>query len=303
MITRALNPQVQFGVSRVVNEFCHISVLYGELMPIELATGILGNKAYRAQNAHFRRDEVRLELQRVGPFASESEWYRFATGLMKRGPSGGFDALSGNSKLEELFRKIRQGGVAGFEQIWKEARPRLEEYKEKFQSEWSPIGDQVLSRLSTLAKTPWASDRIRVHFIDCLYGGFGWNDCIGFAAFPDLHVQKKFLAHELSELITPRHIVAAALRRADLNSEIAHTIVDMLAYFSVRDFLARPVYPNPERKGIKPNPNYYPAVEELYPAFESYSENPSIYADFEDLVQDMIAKLKVPNASPAIQDD
>ncbi len=303
MITRALNPQVEFGVSRVVNEFCHISVLYGELMPIELATGMLGNKAYRAQNAHFRRDEVRLELQRVGPFASESEWYRFATGLMKRAPSGGLEALSGNSKLAELFRKIRQGGVAGFEQIWKEARPRLEEYKEKFQSEWSPIGDQVLARLSTLAKTPWSLDRIRVHFIDCLYGGFGWNDCIGFAAFPDLQVQKKFLAHELSELITPRHIVGDALRREDLNSEIAHTIVDMLAYFSVRDFLARPVYPNPERKGIKPNPNYYPAVEELYPAFESYAENPSIYADFEDLVQDMIAKLKVPNASPAIQND
>ena len=303
MITRALNPQVEFGVSRVVNEFCHISVLYGELMPIELATGMLGNKAYRVQNAHFRRDEVRLELQRVGPFASESEWYRFATGLMKRAPSGGLEALSGNSKLAELFRKIRQRGVAGFEEIWSEARPRLEEYKEKFQSEWSPIGDQVLSRLSTLAKTPWALDRIRVHFIDCLYGGFGWNDCIGFAAFPDLQVQKKFLAHELSELITPRHIVGDALRKAGLSSEIAHTVVDMLAYFSVRNFLARPVYPNPERKGIRPNPNYYPAVEELYPTFESYAENPSIYADFEELVQVMIAKLKVPNASPTIQDD
>src|SRR5438445_12540437 len=163
---------------------------------------------------------------------------------MKRAPSGGREALSGNSKLAELFRKIRQGGVAGFEQIWKEARPRLEEYKEKFQSEWSPIGDQVLSRLSTLAKTPWASDRIRVDFIDCLYGGFGWNDCIGFAAFPDLHVQKKFLAHELSELITPQRLVGDALGKANLNSGITHTIVDMLAYFSVRDFLAKPVYPN-----------------------------------------------------------
>jgi len=303
VVSRALNPQVQFGVSRVVNEFCHISVLYTELMPIELATGMLQNKAYQARNAHLRRDEVRLELQKVGTFASESDWYRFATGLMKTAPSGGLEALSGKSKFTELFRKIRQGGVAGFEHIWKEARPRLEEYKEKFQSEWSPIGDQVLSRLSTLAKTPWALDRIPVHFIDCLYGGFGWNDCIGFAAFPDLQVQKKFLAHELSELITPRHIVGDVLRRADLNSEIAHTIVDMLAYFSVRDFLAKPVYPNPERKAIKPNPNYYPAAEELYPAFESYAENPSIYADFEDLVQDMITKLKVPNASPTIQND
>ena len=302
-MVRELKPQIEFGVSRVVNEFCHISVLYSELMPIELATGMLGNKSYQAQIAHFRRDEVRLELQRVGPFATESEWYQFATGLMKRGPSGGLEALSANSKLAELFRKIHQRGVAGFEEIWSEARPRLERYKESFEAEWSPIGDQVLSRLSTLAKTPWALDRIRVHFIDCLYGGFGWNDCIGFAAFPDLQVQKKFLAHELSELITPRHIIGDALRKAGLSSEIAHTVVDMLAYFSVRNFLARPVYPNPERKGIRPNPNYYPAVEELYPTFESYAENPSIYADFEELVQVMIAKLKVPNASPTIQND
>src|SRR3989442_7980617 len=166
VVTREVNPQVEFGVSRVVNEFCHISVLYSELMPVELATGMLGNKAYQARNAHLRRDEVRLELQRVGPFASESEWYVFVTGLMKRGPSGGLEALSDSSKLAELFRKIRQGGVAGFEEIWKEARPRLEEYKEKFQSEWFPISDQVLSRLSTLAKTPVALDTIRVHFID-----------------------------------------------------------------------------------------------------------------------------------------
>ena len=265
--------------------------MYGELMPIELATGMLGNKAYQARNSHLRLDEARLELQRAGPFTSESEWYRFATGLMKRGSSRGFEALSGHSKPGESFRKIRQGGVAGFEEIWREARPRLEEYQDKFQSEWSSISDQVLSRLSTLAKTSWTVNRIYVHFIDCLYGGFGWNDCIGFAALPDLQVQKKFLAHELSELTTPRQLIVDALRKAKLNLDIAHTVVDMLAYFSVRDFLARPVNPNPERKGIKPNPNYYPAVRELYPMFELYAENPSSYTDFEELVKDMIAKL------------
>ena len=269
------------------------------MMPIELATGMLGNKAYQRRNAHLRRDEVRLELQRVEPFESESEWYRFATGLMKRGPSGGLGALSGNSKPAELFRKIRQGGMVGFDDIWKEAGPRLEEYREKFESEWSSISDQVLSRLSTLAKTSWVVNRIHVHFIDCLYGGFGWNDSIGFAALPDLQVQKKFLAHELSELITPRRLIGDALRKANLNSEIAHTIVDMLAYFSVRDFLARPVHPSPEKKGIKPNPNYYPAVKELYPMFELYAENPSSYTDFQEFVQDAI--VNVSNASPLME--
>src|SRR5437016_12617368 len=109
--------------------------MYSELMPVELATGMLANKAYQARNAHLRRDEVRLELQRVGPFASESEWYRFATGLMKRALSGSLEALSGSSKLAELFRKIRQGGVAGLEQMWKEARPRPEEDKAQFQAD------------------------------------------------------------------------------------------------------------------------------------------------------------------------
>src|SRR5437899_10205734 len=100
-------------------------------MPAELATGMLKNIAYQARNGHLRRDEVRLELQRVGPFASESEWYGFVTGLMKRGPSGGLEALSESSEPAELFRKIRQEGVAGFDEIWKEVKPRLEEYMEK----------------------------------------------------------------------------------------------------------------------------------------------------------------------------
>ncbi len=243
MEAHLLIPKVEFGVSRVVNEFCHISVLYSELMPVELATGILKNKAYQARNAHLRRDEIRLELQKVGPFSSESEWYVFATGLMRRGRSGGLESLSGTGRLVELFQKIRLDGMHGFEEIWKGTRPRLEEYQEKFESEWSSISDQVLSRLSVLAKTPWSLDRIRVHFIDCLFGGFGWADSVGFATLPDLEVQKKFLAHELSDLITPRRIVAEALRNANLDPGIAHTVVDMLAFFSVRDFLSKPCLP------------------------------------------------------------
>ncbi len=296
-------PRVEFGISRVVNEFCHISVLYSELMPVELATGILENKAYHARNGHLRRDEVRLELQRAGPFSSESEWYTFVTGLMKRSRSGGFESLSGNGRLAEMFRKIRQGGIHGFEEIWRETRPRLEEYREKFESEWSSISDQVLSRLSLLAKTPWIVDRIRVHFIDCLYGGFAWVDCVGFTPFPNMEVQKKLLAHELSELITPRQILGEALRNASLNPEIAHTVVDMLAYFSVSDFLPKPVFPNPERKGIKPNPNYYPAVKELYPMFEYYAGNPSTYSDFSALVQDMIPRVNRQSVSSTAQND
>ena len=107
-------PKVEFGVSRVVNEFCHISVLYSELMPVELATGILKNRDYQARNAHLRRDGIRLELQKAGPFSSESEWYRFATGLMRRTKSGGFESLASSRCLERansLKRSRRFGST------------------------------------------------------------------------------------------------------------------------------------------------------------------------------------------------
>ncbi len=280
-----------------MNEFCHVSVLYGELMPVELATGILMNKVYQTRYDHLRRDEIRLELQKAGPFSSESEWYIFATGLMRRSISGGLESLSGTGRVAEIFQKIRLDSMHGFEEVWRETRPRLEGYKKRFESEWSSISDQVLSRLSLLAKTPWSLDRIRVHFIDCLYGGFGWTDSVGFAPLPDLEVQKKFLAHELSELITPRRVVAEALRNANLDPGIAHTVVDMIAFFSVRDFLDRPVFPNPWKKGLKPNPSYYPAAGELFPMFEYYADHPSIYGDFRALVQDMILGLNGLSAS------
>jgi hypothetical protein len=292
-----LIPRIEFGVSRVLNEFCHLSVLYSELMPVELAEGMLGNKAYQSRHRSLQRDDLRLELQSAAPFGSQAEWYTFAAGLMKRDGSGGFESLSRTSKFTEIFQKVRLRKEVGFGEIWSETRPRLEEYKDKFESQWSPISEEVLSRLSKFAKTPWRSEKITVHFVDCLWGGFGWDDCIGFAPFPDMEVQKKFLAHELSELITPQRIVSEALRAQGLNLGVTHTVVDMLAYFSVRDFIGKHVFPNPERKGIRPNPNYYLAVEELYPIFESYFENTSKYSGFSSLVQDIVLKLKPAQAS------
>ena len=40
-------PRIRFEVSKLVNQFCHVSVLYAEHLPTELSTGMLGNKAYR----------------------------------------------------------------------------------------------------------------------------------------------------------------------------------------------------------------------------------------------------------------
>jgi hypothetical protein len=287
----AMAPKVEFDVSKAVNEFCHLSVIYSDLMPTELAKGILGNRSYQEQYHNLRRDDLRLAIQKTRPFSSESEWYKFVTGLMRRDGSGGFQSLSGNSEFVKLFQNLRQRRATDFDEIWKETRPRLTEYMYNFESLWSPISDRVLSKLQHLAKTHWQTGKIHVHFIDCLYGGFGWNDCIGFAAFPDMEVQKKFIAHELSELLTPQHIVAVELQKVGLNPGITHTVVDMLAYFSVRDFIAKPVFPNPEKKGIRPNRNYYPNAEVLLPVFEHYAEDPSVYPDFASFVQEMIQVL------------
>jgi hypothetical protein len=47
-----------------------------------------------------------------------------------------------------------------------------------------------------------------------------------------------------------------------------------------------------ERKGVVPNKNYYPKVEELYPIFEEYSRNSSEYDDFASLVRKIVLRLK-----------
>ncbi len=107
--------------------------------------------------------------------------------------------------------------------------------------------------------------------------------------FPERDVEKKLLAHELSELITPQSMIVRRLRTSGLDVGLVHTIVDLIAYFSVKDFLE-----NPERKGMKPNPNYYPAVGELFPFFESYSKNPSSYDSFETLIHDAFSEIKSP---------
>jgi hypothetical protein len=198
----------------------------------------------------------------------------------------------GREPMTDVFLSMLRRSSDDWKQIWDLTKPRLEEYKQKFESVWSPISDPLLSRLSQLSKTEWTTEEIRVHFADCLNGGFAWHDSIAFATLPDIEVQKKFLTHELSELVTPSQLVSDALEREGLDPGVAHTVVDMLAYFSVKDFIAKPVVPNIERKGVVPNKNYYPKVEELYPIFEDYSKNPSEYDDFSSLVKKIVLRLK-----------
>jgi hypothetical protein len=288
---KTLVPKISLEVNKLVNEFCHVSVLYADCLPIELSSGMLGNKVYASQNAPLRQNIIIHDLQRAS--ISPRSWYAFARDLMR---AGDLEEVASNWKgcepMTDLFLSILSQGSNGWEQIWDLTRPRLEEYKEKFGSVWSPIAESVLSRLSQLSKTEWTTDEIRVHFADCLNGGFAWQDSIAFATLPDVEVQKKFLVHELSELVTPSRLVEQELGRAGLDQGVTHTVVDMLAYFSVKDFIAKPVHPGIERKGVVPNKNYYPKVDELYPVFEEYSQKPSEYYDFASLLKKIVLRLK-----------
>ncbi len=252
---------------------------------------MLGNKAYASRNAPLIQNNILHDLHSTT--ISPRTWYAFARDLMRAEDlEEVVSEWKGHETMTDLFLDILSQGSNGWEQIWDLTRPRLEEYKQKFGSVWSPVADSVLSRLSQLAHVEWSADEIRVHFVDCLNGGFAWHDSIAFATLRDIEVQKKFLAHELSELITPSPLVTKELGKARLDPEIAHTVVDMLAYFSVKDFIAKPVDPNIERKGVAPNKNYYPKVEELYPLFEEYSKNTSEHDDFASLVEKIILTLK-----------
>jgi hypothetical protein len=286
-----LVPRISLEVSSLVNEFCHVSVLYSDCLPDELSSGMLRNKFYASKNAPLRQNSILHDLQRA-PISPRS-WYSFARDLMRaKDLKEVASSWKGREPMTDVFLSILVDGSNGWDEIWDQTRKRLDQYKEKFQQAWVPISNSVLSCLSQLSKTEWMTDEIRVHFVDCLNGGFSWHDCIGFATLPDIEVQKKFLTHELSELITPSRLVEERLRRAGLDPGIAHTVVDMLAYFAVKDFIAKPLDPSTKRKGVMPNKNYYLKVEALHPIFEDYSKSPSGYENFASLVDEIVLRLK-----------
>jgi len=273
MVPETIVPKISFEVSRVMNEFCHLSVLYSDCLPVELSSGMLGNGAYQSRYSYLKDDDVLHRLQSLDHLVST--WTR-------------------REPIIEILLEILHQGSKGWDEIWTQTGSRLKKYKQQFESVWAPISDHVLSRLAQFSRSEWTNDEIHVHFVDCLNGGFAWNDSIAFATLPDLEVQKKFLAHELSELITPCRLVEPELKKNGLDPGIAHTITDMLAYISVKDFIAKPVDPKSERRGVVPNKNYYPKVEELLPIFEDYSKNASQFRDFESLIQKISLKLKTP---------
>src|SRR5713101_2835604 len=187
-------PSISFGIKRLVNEFCHLSVLYSDYLPSELADGMLGNKNYQQQHDTLRQEEVFRRLEKASQISPES-WYSFARALMRTDSLEDACAIrTGMAGVgDELVETLRKGAI-GYEEIWAKTQGRLEEYRQRFEAVWGPFSEKVLANLSELAKREWVQKDIQVHFVDCLWGGFAWTDCIAFTPFPDIEVQKKFLA-------------------------------------------------------------------------------------------------------------
>src|SRR2546422_11240696 len=256
-------------------------------MPDELAKGMLGNKAYQAKHSNLRTDE-NLERLRHAGIISPTAWYSMARTLMRtKSLDEAIASLKPGRPIGKLLNIMKQD-VHGYDDIWASTKPRLEEYKQRFVEEWSPINSQVLSRLSLLTKEDWTvNDDILVNFVDCLNGGFAWTDSVAGYPFPDMDVEKNFLAHELSEFMTPTSTVVRILADAGLDESISHTVVDMIAFFSVKDFVK-----NLDRKGIKPNPSYYPMANTLFPLLEGYSKDPGAYPNLESFLKGMVPLLE-----------
>src|SRR5712692_3812558 len=76
-------PRIRLELSSLVNEFCHISVLYSDCLPLELSSGMFGNKAFASSNSQLRPNSIIPELQEGA--ISPLSWYAFARDLVRTG--------------------------------------------------------------------------------------------------------------------------------------------------------------------------------------------------------------------------
>jgi hypothetical protein len=141
--------------------------------------------------------------------------------------------------------------------------------------------------MSNITKVSWETDDIKVHFVDCVHGASSWIEDLVLPPFPDMDVEKKLFSHELAHILVPYYFLKTKLRSYGLSYNIAHTIVDLIAYFGVKDHVTEP-----ERRGIKPNPSYYAEVNKLYPIFESCYKNPEQYQNFDDILKQIKRETK-----------
>ena len=274
-------PSVQFFVNKYVNLFYHVSVLFFEYFPDEYSLGILNNSTYRKQHEHLKTQSLHQKIQNLRQYSFYT-WDFVGKSLFEaNNMTSTREILKGTSQnLTDIWLEILSEALTSYESIWAPTELKLKEYKSKFEAEWNSVHDSILIKMSNIAKLPWETESINVHFVDCVYGAQSWIRDVVLPPFPIIDVEKKLLSHEIAHILVPDYFLKTKLHHLGLNYSISHTIVDLIAYFGVKEHIT-----DPERRGIKPNPNYYVQVPKLYPIFEDCYKNPDRFQNFDEILR------------------
>lgn len=277
-------PRIQFFADKFVNLFYHISVLFSEYFPEEYSHGILNNVSYQRKYKQLKAKSLRQRFEQLQHY-SYYTWDFIGKSLSRtRSVTQVKEKLEKTSRnLMGIWLEILSEASPSYESIWAEIEGKLNKYKLKFDVEWNSIHNSVLTKMSDITKLPWKPESISVHLVDCVHGAQSWAQDVVLPPFPNVDVEKKLLTHEIAHILIPNYFLETKLRSLGLDLTLSHTIVDLTAYFSIKKHVT-----DPERLGIKPNPDYYPEVQKLYPIFEDCYRNPRKYQDFDEILKQIV---------------
>jgi len=274
-------PNTRFSVNKYVNLFYHVCVLFFEYFPDEYSLGILNNSTYRQQHEHLKTQSLHQKFQYLQQHSFYT-WDFIGKPLFEAPTMASTrEILKGTSQnLIDVWLEILSEASMSYKDIWAQTEVKLKEYMSKFEAEWNPICKSILTIMANLAKLSWTTKAINVHLVDCVYGAQSWISDVVAPPFPVVDIEKKLLAHEIAHTLLPDYLLKTKLQSLGLDGDISHTIVDLIAYFGVKEYVA-----DPERRGIKPNPNYYAKVTKLYPIFEDCYKNPERHQSFDEVLK------------------
>lgn len=274
-------PNIRFLIDEHVNLYYHVCVLFSEYSTDEYSLGILNNSAYRQQYENLKTRSLHKKFQElwrhsyyawdfVGKSLHEANTLASARNILERE----------SRKQMDIWLGILSESHPLYQDLWSQTETKLKKYKAEFEAEWNLVGQSILTKMSNIARLPWKTDSINVHLVDCVHGASSWTEDIVLPPFPDVDVEKKLLSHEVAHTLMPDYFLRTKLQSYGLGYATSHTIVDLTAYFAVKEYVT-----DPERRGIKPNPNYYAEVPTLYPIFEDCYTNPDRYQSFDDILR------------------
>jgi len=273
-------PNIRFFVNKNVNLFYHTCVLFSEYFPDEYSFGILNNSAYKQQHQGFKTEGLHRRFQHLLRYSFYTWDYVGKSLFQVHNTTSIKETLEEtSSKLADIWAEILSEAMTQYDSTWTQIEAKLEEYKAKFEIEWNLVSESVLVKMANIARLPWKAKFVKAHLVDCVYGAESWVEDIVLPPFPIFDIEKKLFAHELAHILVPEYFLRTKLETLGLDHSISHTIVDLIAYFGVKDHVE-----DSERKGIKPNPNYYVQVPRLYPIFENCNKNPNQYQSFDDIL-------------------